>query len=391
MNYCFDSELAEMYGVNEAIMLWNIQHWILKNKATKSNEFAGRTWCYNSAQAWAELFPFWKPKQVSRILNSLENQGVLVTGNFNKVSYDRTKWYAFNDEEAWVAKDKKERMYRGHIYAIENENGNIKIGLTTNLEQRFTALKPVKIHGIYESHQMYRDEKKLHEMFASKRIKGEWFNLDENDLKAIEAFEYTISPYEEIDLPLRGNRFDLKGQPIPNTLPDIYYYYSEGERKIYLDELINILKNSEITIECAARENGLKPATVIEQIKPFLLHAKDTESTYRKLGDVKAHFKNWLRKQELTDLSAELVEESVTWFISKFNEISKGEYVVTDRIKNLFVAAIKNGFTGQQMAKAARNLYHHNNDWHRKSNYEFATPEFLLKDENLNKLLNAKF
>ncbi|WP_405329546.1 hypothetical protein [Leeuwenhoekiella sp. LLG6367-2.1] len=101
-----------------------------------------------------------------------------------------------------------------------------------------------------------------------------------------------------------------------------------------------------------------------------------------------SHFLYWIGKQDLTN---ENIGESVTWFISKFNEVSGRGYVATDEIKKLFAIQLKNGFSGSQMVQAVRNLYHHNNDWHRKNNYEFATPDFLLKAENLNKFLNAKY
>ena len=105
MEYSFNTEHAKLYGVNEAIMLKNFQFWIRKNKANKNANHDGRTWTYNSTIALTELFGFWSTGQIKRILKSLEEQNVLMVGNYNKAKYDRTKWYAFVDESAFIDTD----------------------------------------------------------------------------------------------------------------------------------------------------------------------------------------------------------------------------------------------------------------------------------------------
>lgn len=102
MEYSFDIEIAKKYGINEAIMIKNFQYWIRKNKSNNLNYNDGRTWTYNSVDAFTLLFPFWSYNQTKRILSSLIQQEVLVTGNYNKAKYDRTKWYAFVDEQTFV-------------------------------------------------------------------------------------------------------------------------------------------------------------------------------------------------------------------------------------------------------------------------------------------------
>ena len=106
MEYSFDINLAKKYGVNESIMIKNFQYWIKKNKTNKNNHHEGRTWTFNSAVAFQELFPFWSIGQINRILRSLIRQEVLMSGNFSKVAYDRTKWYAFVDEQTFVEIEK---------------------------------------------------------------------------------------------------------------------------------------------------------------------------------------------------------------------------------------------------------------------------------------------
>ena len=98
MEYSFDIEHAEKYGTGEAIMLKNIIFWITKNKANNKHQYDNKTWTYNSIKAFSELFPFWSINQIHRIIKSLIDQKVIITGNYNKHLYDRTLWYALKDD-----------------------------------------------------------------------------------------------------------------------------------------------------------------------------------------------------------------------------------------------------------------------------------------------------
>lgn len=96
--YSFEVKDALLYGVDEAILLFNIKFWVLTNKSNNVNFFDGRTWTYNSANAYTEIFPFWDRKKICRLLLNLEQKGAIVSGNYNKSEYDRTKWYALTQE-----------------------------------------------------------------------------------------------------------------------------------------------------------------------------------------------------------------------------------------------------------------------------------------------------
>ena len=98
MQYHFDTDAAQKYGVNEAIVLNNIQFWVNKNAAGGNNFNDGRYWTRCSLQTYTNLFPFWTEPQIKRILKGLEDKGAITVGNYNKLGYDRTKWYALTDE-----------------------------------------------------------------------------------------------------------------------------------------------------------------------------------------------------------------------------------------------------------------------------------------------------
>ena len=89
MHY-FDTELAEKYGMVEATILNHLQYWI-------QNYHEGRYWTFHSIQAFCKQFPYLTAKKIRNAIKKLENAKVLIKGNFNKVKYDRTTWYALTD------------------------------------------------------------------------------------------------------------------------------------------------------------------------------------------------------------------------------------------------------------------------------------------------------
>lgn len=93
----FDTEIAQHVGVNAAILFQNITFWIEKNQANDKHFIEGRYWTYNSVSAFKELFPYLGEKAIRGALKKLIKNGYLVDGEFNKIAYDRTRWYALGD------------------------------------------------------------------------------------------------------------------------------------------------------------------------------------------------------------------------------------------------------------------------------------------------------
>ena len=98
MEHHFNVEIAKEYGILEAIILNNLQHWIEKNRANGKNFHDGHYWTYNSAKAFSELFPYASQKQIRKALQNLIAEGIIQTGNYNKNPYDRTLWYSFTEK-----------------------------------------------------------------------------------------------------------------------------------------------------------------------------------------------------------------------------------------------------------------------------------------------------
>ena len=98
MLYSFNTLYAQRYGVGESILLHNFQYWIRYNRGNEKNFHDGNWWTFNSVKSFSEMFPFWSNDKIRRLIKSLINQNVLLTGNYNKKGYDRTIWYAINPD-----------------------------------------------------------------------------------------------------------------------------------------------------------------------------------------------------------------------------------------------------------------------------------------------------
>ena len=94
----FDPTCAVAIGLSKAVLMHNIMFWIKTNSSNNRNLHDGRYWMYNSADAFQEFHPYWNGQQIKRMLKQLEDDGWLVSGNYNSVKYDRTKWYSLSDK-----------------------------------------------------------------------------------------------------------------------------------------------------------------------------------------------------------------------------------------------------------------------------------------------------
>lgn len=94
MLHSFNPEVAADVGIEAAILYQNIQYWCEKNRANNKNLYDGYYWTFNSVAAFEQMFPYLSYKQIRGALTILEEKGYILSGNFNKSAYDRTKWYA---------------------------------------------------------------------------------------------------------------------------------------------------------------------------------------------------------------------------------------------------------------------------------------------------------
>lgn len=74
---------------DKAIILQQIHYWLQRS----NNIVDGHRWVFNTAKGWQKQFPWITAKTVQRYLKDLCDRGLLITANYNKANFDRTKWY----------------------------------------------------------------------------------------------------------------------------------------------------------------------------------------------------------------------------------------------------------------------------------------------------------
>ena len=92
--HTFDIDVAVEYGVNAAIILWNLSFWIEKNEANDRHFYDGHYWTYSSVSAMTSLFPYMSEKTIRNTMDKLVESGLVLKGHYNQQPYDRTNWYA---------------------------------------------------------------------------------------------------------------------------------------------------------------------------------------------------------------------------------------------------------------------------------------------------------
>lgn len=97
MFHMFDIDMATRYGINAAVIFQNIAFWCDHSRTNEVNFYDGLYWTFNSVRAFREQFPYLGKSQIASALQKLIDEGLIVKGNYNKVAYDRTAWYAVTE------------------------------------------------------------------------------------------------------------------------------------------------------------------------------------------------------------------------------------------------------------------------------------------------------
>ena len=66
---------------------------------------------YTTVHELAETtFDYLTPNQIRYALDKLRESGLILTGNFNKTTYDRTLWYTLSEEGEIISKEMQREM-----------------------------------------------------------------------------------------------------------------------------------------------------------------------------------------------------------------------------------------------------------------------------------------
>lgn len=136
---------------------------------------------------------WWLTKsQIEEVLESCIN----TLEYYNKNNYDNDFINSLNDkiwDEEYNSYNRiKVKKIKTYVYIMIDHNTKYyKIGKSDSPLKREKTLQSEKptIQLIYYFESYDNDEKILHQKFKDKRIRGEWFNLDENDIEYIKNYK----------------------------------------------------------------------------------------------------------------------------------------------------------------------------------------------------------
>jgi len=142
----------------------------------------------STGNLWDDYEP--QPEQVSLVIKAYEENIIPVGADAYKIAIDLRDGAVALQPAKRPAPSRKTRP--GYVYLIQGENGFYKIGRTVAPENRmktFNVKLPFNVEYIclvkHDDHVSLETE--LHERFAAKRINGEWFALNDEDVTYIKA------------------------------------------------------------------------------------------------------------------------------------------------------------------------------------------------------------
>lgn len=129
----YNALLAKALNRSKAVMINQIHYWIIYHQDDE-HFYDGRYWIHESYAEWHEQFPEMTIRGIQKTLASLEADGYILVGNYNKKNYDRTKWYTINYEKVLDAIKKQEE----NNLAIEQSSIGIEKSSIAGIEQSST-------------------------------------------------------------------------------------------------------------------------------------------------------------------------------------------------------------------------------------------------------------
>jgi len=95
--HSFSLTVAKTYGDVAALIFGYLSYKIHRSK----HHYDGKQWYYETLEEITKKYPYLKKTTIYDAIRRLTaDDGLLVTGNYNKRGYDRTTWYAFRTKEA---------------------------------------------------------------------------------------------------------------------------------------------------------------------------------------------------------------------------------------------------------------------------------------------------
>lgn len=98
MDHSFNPIFAQRYGMVAAVIIHDFAYWIHHNRANGRNFYESRYWTYNSAKAFQDMYPYMGKSQIYAAMRKMQDDGLIVKGDFNSDKWNHTPWYSITDK-----------------------------------------------------------------------------------------------------------------------------------------------------------------------------------------------------------------------------------------------------------------------------------------------------
>lgn len=245
-------------NVHEAIILQQVQYWLSRSNFIFNN----RKWVYNTLDEWHEQFPWITKKSVGDKFRSLEKKGILIVGNFNKLKYDRTKWYS-------IDYDKLNSL-------INNENIDENVDMTDK-EVSSSCIEKKLPHGRGKNFLMEREKTSSWKRKKLLHRRGRNFSIEEEETSS--PIPETTRNYAEITQRVRSESDSKFQNSKPKVLDQLGIEF-EKLWKLYPKKIgkKDALK-SYMNWRAESSENTYERA--MKQLSDYLKYLKNNKITNR--------------------------------------------------------------------------------------------------------------
>lgn len=245
-------------NVHEAIILQQIQYWLSRSNFV----FKGRKWVYNTLDEWHEQFPWITKKSVGDKFRSLEKKGILIVGNFNKLKYDRTKWYS-------IDYDKLNSL-------INNENIDENVDMTDK-EVSSSCIEKKLPHGTGKNFLMEQEKTSSSKEKKLPHGRGKNFSIEEEETSS--PIPETTRDYAEITQRVRSESDSKFQNSKPKALDQLEIEFKKlwklYPKKIGKKDALNSYMNW----RAESSENTYERA--VKQLSDYLEYLKNNKITNR--------------------------------------------------------------------------------------------------------------
>ena len=98
MDHSFNPIFAQRYGMVAAVLIHDFAYWTAKNRANGKHMHDGLCWTYNSANAFQIQYPYMSRSQIYSALKKMQDDGLIVKGDYNTDKWVHTPWYAITEK-----------------------------------------------------------------------------------------------------------------------------------------------------------------------------------------------------------------------------------------------------------------------------------------------------